>query len=61
LNIGIFCYTKQKLKILKLLKSKEGIIVTLEQFDKKIIGNRKVKLIPAWSLDFLEDKMRYLC
>jgi predicted AAA+ superfamily ATPase len=44
---------KKLAKILDDLKLKEGIIVTLEQFDEKIIGNRTIKIVPAWCLDFV--------
>jgi predicted AAA+ superfamily ATPase len=41
-------------KILELLKLKEGLIVSLEQFDERIVEDKKIRVVPAWSLDFLE-------
>jgi predicted AAA+ superfamily ATPase len=41
--------------LLKDLQAKEGIIFTLEQFDEKNIGEKKIKILPSWCLDFILD------
>ncbi|MEM3755328.1 MAG: DUF4143 domain-containing protein [Candidatus Bathyarchaeia archaeon] len=42
------------LKTLKELNLEEGIIVTLEEFNEKIVKNKKIRILPAWYLDFFE-------
>jgi hypothetical protein len=39
-------------RMLDLLGAREGIIVTLEQFGEKVLGNKRIKILPCWSLDF---------
>jgi len=46
---------KKFAKILGALKLKEGVIVTLEQFGEKRVGNKRIKIVPAWCLDFVYD------
>lgn len=43
---------KNFMKTLEFLGLKEGLIVTLEQFDEKIIDKKRIRIIPAWTLEF---------
>ncbi len=34
---------------------KKGFIVTLEQFDEITVEEKKVKVLPAWCIEFIFD------
>jgi predicted AAA+ superfamily ATPase len=46
---------KKLAKVLEDLKLKEGVIVSLEQFDEKKVGDKTIKVLPAWCLEFVFD------
>ena len=39
-------------KTMDFLGLNEGLMVTLEEFDEKVIEGKRIKIIPAWTLDF---------
>ena len=46
---------KKFIRLMDNLGLKKGFIVTLEQFDEITVEEKKVKVLPAWCIEFIFD------